>query len=67
MGYVILPEQVEDVNDNPPQLNAVSYQGSLSEDAPSGTTVTLTPTIKVSTFLHVKDIIYKRLGQPQSR
>ncbi|KAK7066000.1 hypothetical protein SK128_019625 [Halocaridina rubra] len=40
--------QVEDVNDNPPQLNAVSYEGLIRENALPGTIVRLLPTIQVS-------------------
>ncbi|XP_047740872.1 cadherin-89D [Hyalella azteca] len=40
--------QVEDVNDNPPQLNAVSYEGSLGEDSLPGTPVLITPRIEVT-------------------
>lgn len=38
---------MEDVNDNPPQLNAVSYSGMVREDAPPGTPLTLNPTVQV--------------------
>ena len=39
--------QVEDVNDNAPQLNAVSYTGKVREDAPPGTPLTLSPDVQV--------------------
>lgn len=39
--------QVQDVNDNPPQLNAVSYEGVIRENALPGTLVKILPTIKV--------------------
>ncbi|XP_063874721.1 cadherin-89D-like [Scylla paramamosain] len=39
--------QVEDVNDNAPQLNAVSYSGMVREDAPPGTPLTLSPAVQV--------------------
>lgn len=40
--------QVEDVNDNAPQLNAVSYVGTVKEDARPGTPVILSPAVQVS-------------------
>lgn len=43
----ILDWQVEDVNDNAPQLNAVSYEGSIRENSPSGTLVRISPSIQV--------------------
>ncbi|XP_042230761.1 cadherin-89D-like [Homarus americanus] len=39
--------QVEDVNDNAPQFNAVSYEGTIRENALPGTQVGILPTIHV--------------------
>ncbi|XP_050737867.1 cadherin-89D-like [Eriocheir sinensis] len=39
--------QVEDVNDNAPQLNAVSYLGTVQENARPGTPVALSPAVQV--------------------
>ena len=46
--------QVDDMNDNPPQLNAVSYEGSLSEGAVLDTIVYLSPVIKVRDYYIIK-------------
>ncbi|XP_042858064.1 cadherin-89D-like [Penaeus japonicus] len=40
--------QVEDLNDNPPQLNAVAYEGTIRENALPGTTIRVLPAIQVS-------------------
>lgn len=43
-----LPDfQVEDLNDNPPQLNAVAYEGTIRENALPGTTIRVLPAIQV--------------------
>lgn len=44
---------MEDVNDNAPQLNAVSYLGTVKEDARPGTPVALSPAAEVSSAPHL--------------
>ncbi|XP_071543668.1 cadherin-89D [Panulirus ornatus] len=39
--------QVEDINDNAPQFNAVSYEGIIKENALPGTLVKILPTVNV--------------------
>lgn len=46
--YLRFPDfQVEDLNDNPPQLNAVAYEGTIRENALPGTTIRVLPAIQV--------------------
>lgn len=55
------------MNDNAPQLNAVSYSGMVREDAPPGTPLTLSPEVQVCvTFSSAAVCLYNSLSRVES-